>query len=265
MDYLPFILEMLILGLAVGIISNGLGLGGGIVMVPAFIEFVPGMDSYTAKGTSLFIIIFVAGYNAYRLNKGHPIPWKLAGCIAGGSVIGAYASSWFIQPRFVNEEVVLLCVAAFALFTGLRTLVIKDRSVSEEDARERYALAVAIGLVTGLVSGATGIGGGGVMIPLALIAGVVSNGRVVALSNLVMVATCVAATMAHLAADKTFGYPMTVGQVNLLLAPLIFVGAFASAKAGRWLNKQLTLQRRKIVMGLLLLFIAVRLIWRAYG
>ena len=95
MDIVWFVIEMLLLGCAVGMISAALGLGGGIFMVPAFIFFVKGMDAHTAKGTSLFIIIFVSLVNAWRLNRQQDDrQLGLAIVFASGSVVGGYLGSW---------------------------------------------------------------------------------------------------------------------------------------------------------------------------
>jgi len=144
-----------------------------------------------------------------------------------------------------------------------RTLLLEPKPVSEEEVRRRNLLAMLIGLMTGTVAGATGIGGGAVLVPLALMAGVIANERVVALSNTVMVATCLAGTVAHFSVTKTADLPWTYGQVNMALAPLVFLGAQVGAPFGKRLNEKLTLPRRKVIMAVLLLAIAARLAYRA--
>ena len=90
-----FYVGMIALGGAVGIISTALGLGGGIVMVPAFVQFVPHMDLNTAKGTSLFIITFVAAINAWRMNGAHMREHLRLGAVIGiGSIVGSFLGGW---------------------------------------------------------------------------------------------------------------------------------------------------------------------------
>lgn len=259
---LLYVAGMLVLGLSVGLISAALGLGGGIFMVPAFIEFVPGMDPNTAKGTSLFIIIFVAAANTWRLNRNYD-DWQLplAGVLALGSIAGAYLSGWFTAS--LPPKAVLWIFIAFVGLAAARTFFLKPILVNAEDVRRRRAVAVLIGFATGAASGATGIGGGAVLVPLALWAGLVTNERVSALSNTVMVATCSAGALAHFLAEKTTQMDWTTGQVNVALAPLVFLGAQAAGPLGKWVNARLTFNRRKVVMGLVLLVIALRLGYRA--
>lgn len=252
---------MIILGGAVGLISTALGLGGGIVMVPAFLQFVPGMDINTAKGTSLFIIIFVAAMNAWRMNGTHMSEHiRLGGVIAIGSIAGGFLGGW-LTSRMSDAGATWIFVALLG-FAGLRTFFLRERRVEESDVRKRAPAAIAIGFAAGFVGGATGTGGGAILVPLALWAGIVSNERVVALSNTVMVATAASGALAHALADNTTTLDYTIGQVDFALAPLVFVGAQLVRPTGRKVNAWLTLPRRRIVMGLLLVVIAARLVWR---
>ncbi len=252
---------MVLLGAGAGFISAGLGLGGGVIMVPALIEFAH-LDPHTAKGTSLFIIIFIAALNAWRLNRGYPdAPWRLAAVIALGSITGGYFGGW--ATRLMAGKTVLWLFVGLLGLLGLHTFFIAPRTVAEGAVRRRYKLAVLIGLAAGVASGMTGTGGGAVLVPLALLAGLVTNERVVGLSNMVMVATSIAATAAHLSAEQMCALPWTVGQVNLALAPLVFLGAQVGSPLGKRLNEKLTLRRRRVTMGILLIVIAWRLMSRA--
>ena len=263
MDFLPLILQLIVLGVAVGVVSNALGVGGGLIMVPAFIEFVPGMDPHTAKGTSLFIIIFVAAANAWQLNRGHEhVEHGLAARLAIGSIAGGFTGAWatqYLSPAAVTWVFVAV-VGALALRTFLQG---QEPRPSAMAPAVRRAMILATGLGAGVISGMTGVGGGAIMVPLLLVAGLAPNQRVVAISNMVMVVTCVAASAAHLIAPKTTDLAYTAGQINFLLPPLILLGAFAGGPAGRWINRRLTYQRRRIVMGGFLLLVAARLAYRA--
>jgi len=264
LDVTPlFVVEMLLLGCAVGMVSAALGLGGGIFMVPAFLLFVQGMDAHTAKGTSLFIIIFVSAVNAWRMNRGHVPQYGLAAVIACGSIVGGYLGSW-ITANMPEDGVVWVFIALLA-FVGARTFFITQKKVREENVRKRNVIAVSIGVLASIVGGATGTGGGAVLVPLALIAGIVSNERAVALSNTVMVVTSISGTAASLLAERTTTLPYTYGHVCFAMAPLVFIGAQLINPVATRFEKWLTLERRKVVMGVLLLAMTGSLIWKTMG
>ncbi len=56
-------LLILILGLVVGVLVGLMGIGGGIIVVPALVHLF-GMDQHLAQGTSLFILLPPLGLGA---------------------------------------------------------------------------------------------------------------------------------------------------------------------------------------------------------
>lgn len=262
MDPLYLYLSLAVVGALVGIVSAALGIGGGTLMVPAFIVVYPEMDLNTAKGSSLFAITFVCAFNAFQQNRGaRKNPWSVVGAIAGGSLAGAYLGGW--ATTLMPERAVAWGFIALLGFAAIRTFALEPPPVRENQVRLRQGIAVLIGIATGIVSGATGTGGGAILVPFALWAGIVSNERVVGLSNTVMVGTCLAGTAAHFMAERTSDLPWTYGLVNVSFAPIIVIPALLVAPIGYWINERLTLRRRKLVMGTLLALITLRLLERA--
>ncbi len=260
MDWGFWAIQILV-GIGAGLISGALGLGGGVLMVPAFMTFVPGMETHTAKGTSLFLIIFVSAINAWRQNQPlREVPWELAGWLALGSIAGSYTGAWVTS--ILSERVTVIVFLALIVLMAIRTFLLKHKAVHDDEVRRRRVAAVSIGLLAGVFGGATGTGGGSVLIPMALMAGLVVNERAVGLSNLVMVATAIAGTAAHLRAEPIYPSDWTVGHVYFGLVPLVFIGSQISSPLGERINRWLTLPRRRLLMGLLLLLIACRLVYR---
>lgn len=262
MDPIYLYPALALVGALVGIVSAALGIGGGTLMVPAFIVVYPEMDLNTAKGSSLFIIAFVSAWNAYKMNRGAmKSPWSLIAFVAAGSLVGGYLGGYLTS--LMPDRVVAWIFIGLLGFAAMRTFVLAPRIVHDEEVRRRNTLAVLIGLATGVVSGATGTGGGSILVPFALWGGISSNERVVALSNTVMIATAISGTIAHFMAPATSDLPWTYGLVNVSFAPVVVTTALMAAPIGRWINVQLTLRRRRVVMGVLLTLITLRLLERA--
>ena len=57
------ILEILLLGLGVGVLVGLFGIGGGVVLVPALVYLLR-MDQHLAQGTSLFVLLPPVGLGA---------------------------------------------------------------------------------------------------------------------------------------------------------------------------------------------------------
>jgi uncharacterized protein len=92
------IIVVLALGIFAGILVGLLGIGGGIVLVPAMI-YVLHMDQHLAQGTSLFILLPPIGLGALREYwKAGNVDLRAGILCAAGMILGAYVGSKFAVP-----------------------------------------------------------------------------------------------------------------------------------------------------------------------
>jgi uncharacterized protein len=91
-------LIVLLLGLAVGVLVGLLGIGGGVVLVPALVYLVH-MDQHLAQGTSLFILLPPVGLGALRQywNQGQ-VDLRAGILCAAGMLVGGYLGGWIAVP-----------------------------------------------------------------------------------------------------------------------------------------------------------------------
>src|SRR5260370_18018571 len=91
-------LIVLLLGLGVGVLVGLLGIGGGIVLVPALVYLLH-MDQHMAQGTSLFILLPPIGLGALREYwKQDQVDLHAGILCALGMLFGAYAGSLIAVP-----------------------------------------------------------------------------------------------------------------------------------------------------------------------
>lgn len=114
------ILISLALGIATGVVSGLLGVGGGIFMVPGMVLFLS-MTQHTAEGTSLLVIIptavvgaFTHWRNGYVLLLGAAI---LGGFGIAGAVIGSHIA------LSVSSHTLRLLFVAYLMIMGVRMLI----------------------------------------------------------------------------------------------------------------------------------------------
>lgn len=89
---------ILLLGLGVGVLVGILGIGGGVVLVPAMV-YLLGMEQHLAQGTSLFILLPPIGLGALREYwKQGQVDWRAGVFCAVGMLIGAYGGSLVALP-----------------------------------------------------------------------------------------------------------------------------------------------------------------------
>jgi uncharacterized membrane protein YfcA len=113
---------LIIVGLLAGIISGFVGVGGGIVMVPAMV-WVLGYSQHQAQGTSLAVIMFpvvlLAVRNYYRAGMIDP---KVVLVIALAFFVGGYfGSRWSLAlPMGTVQKIfgVIMLLASFKLIFG---------------------------------------------------------------------------------------------------------------------------------------------------
>jgi uncharacterized membrane protein YfcA len=89
------ILVLALIGLAAGFFSGMVGIGGGLIIVPALVYFLA-FSQHQAQGNSLALLMFPVGIlgviNYYK--KGH-VDFRIAALLAVGFVAGSYLGSKF--------------------------------------------------------------------------------------------------------------------------------------------------------------------------
>lgn len=87
------VLVLIMIGLVAGILSGFVGIGGGIVMVPALVWLL-GYSQHQAQGTSLAVLVLpVVLLAAWNYHKVHPLDFKAVGVIALAFVVGGFMGS----------------------------------------------------------------------------------------------------------------------------------------------------------------------------
>jgi uncharacterized protein len=140
MDVIPGVL-WICLGVAVGILSGFLGVGGGIVLTPLFLYL--GHSPKVATATALAFVIPTAWAS---IMKGHEhVDVPLAVLLAVGAVVGAYTigqplvQSPSLDPRLYKKLFgLLLLVVGLDMVTGL-TDALRQRQAQRTTPVERAA------------------------------------------------------------------------------------------------------------------------------
>jgi uncharacterized membrane protein YfcA len=116
------IVILLCVGLAAGILSGMVGVGGGIIIVPALIYFLS-MSQHEAQGTSLSVLLLPVGiFAVYNYYKAGYVDVKSTLIIASTFLIGGYIGSKIsiaIDQNMVKKIFgVFLLLVAFKMIFG---------------------------------------------------------------------------------------------------------------------------------------------------
>lgn len=86
-------LIIILVGIAAGILGGLVGVGGGIIIVPALVYFI-GFSQKTAQGTSLGLIMLPVGIlGVLQYYKQGHVDFKVVGMLAVGFLLGSYFGS----------------------------------------------------------------------------------------------------------------------------------------------------------------------------
>lgn len=114
---LPIILGLIVLGVLAGVFSGVVGIGGGIIIVPALV-YLFGLSQHQAQGTTLGLLMLPVGIMAvlqyYR--QGH-IDYRYVLFIAAGFVLGGYFGGKLAvnMPDHLIRKIFALLMMAIAI------------------------------------------------------------------------------------------------------------------------------------------------------
>jgi len=111
---------LLLIGLGAGVLSGVIGIGGGIVIVPALVYFI-GFSQKTAQGTSLAILLLPIGLlGVLQFYKAGYVDIKVTAVIALAFFIGSYFGSRIALT--VSQEILKKSFAVLLLVIGIKML-----------------------------------------------------------------------------------------------------------------------------------------------
>ena len=238
-------------GVLAGLTGALLGVGGGVILVPALVLGfkVPLEDAVPA---SLMCVVAsscgaAAGYVERRLSDIRlGLTLELAtvmGAIAGGLVAGLLAPAW-----------VALVFGLFTLYVSAQMLLSSPRPEQcvEAYVPTNYPLGISGSFVAGSLSALLGVGGGPLKVPLMNYGMGVPFKVASATSNLMIGVTGAASVAAY----------AWRGHVKLdLVAPLV-VGVLAGASVGCRLMPRVPTSVLRRLFALVLLVVAAQMLWK---
>jgi hypothetical protein len=124
------IIILICIGIFAGMMSGFIGIGGGIIIVPALVYFM-GLTQQQAQGTSLLLMLppigILAVINYYKAGQ---INWWYGGVIAVAFIIGAYAGSKISLK--LNPGLVKFIFGIIMVFISLKMIISGYNSISNE-------------------------------------------------------------------------------------------------------------------------------------
>ncbi|MGF2949278.1 sulfite exporter TauE/SafE family protein [Microbacterium alcoholitolerans] len=243
----PSLWSLMIVGAVAGLLSGLFGVGGGVLIVPALVLAL-GFAQRIAHGTSLAAVvpISIVGAGAYLLHGS--VDLRVAGLLMIGTVVGAMWGARLLS--WLRQGVLRWLFIAFMLFVAVRMMLeVPARGVDIELTLTLGAILVGVGLLTGILSGLLGVGGGVFMVPVMVVLLGMSDLTAKGVSLLVVIPTGLVATW----------FSLRKGNVDLRSSAAIGLTGAVTSVGGAALAFLLDPQVASILFAAFLVVVAIRM------
>ena len=246
-----------------GFMAGLLGVGGGIIMVPALyyaftvLDFELATRMHLAVGTSLAIIIPTSIISTKTHMEYDAVDFKMVKSFGLFILIGVVMGT-FLAVNLKTPTLVLF-FSIFAFMVGLFFIFLREKLVENPKTISDIVKNIS-GIVIGFISIPLGIGGGSLMVPFMRTFGYdirKSIGTAAAVGFLISLS----GTITMIAGGKiidNINTPFSVGYINLLgfavFVPVTMIMARFGAKAVYKIDKKLLSK----IFGTFLLIVSVR-------
>jgi uncharacterized membrane protein YfcA len=132
------ILIIILIGVAAGILGGLVGVGGGIIIVPALVYFI-GFSQKTAQGTSLGLIMLPVGIlGVLQYYKQGHVDFKVVGILAIGFLIGSFFGSKVALG--LSQEIIKKLFAGLMIIIAIKMLFFdKEHNTENKSSAEKSA------------------------------------------------------------------------------------------------------------------------------
>ena len=246
-----------------GFMAGLLGVGGGIIIVPALyyaftvLDFELVTRMHLAVGTSLAIIIPTSIISTKTHMEYDAVDFKMVKSFGLFILIGVVLGT-FLAVNLKTPTLVLF-FSIFAFMVGLFFIFLREKLVENPKAISDIVKNIS-GIVIGFISVPLGIGGGSLMVPFMRTFGYdirKSIGTAAAVGFLISLSGTITMIMGGKIIDN-INTPFSVGYINLLgfavFVPVTMIMARLGAKAVYKINKKLLSK----IFGTFLLIVSVR-------
>lgn len=262
---LPLLAIAVTAGIFGGILAGLLGVGGGIVIVPALYLALstagmdPAITMQVAVGTSLATIVFTSLSSGYGHFKRGAIDMELLKLWAPSLLVGVVIGA--LLGGYVSG---LILVAVFATVAALVALDMIFRKTKDDPTPRGFAKPIwaVLGVITGGLSAMMGIGGGTIGVPLLNFLGYDIRravGTSAAIGFIIGLPGAVVYALTGLGAEGL--PPFSLGYVNLAAAAIIIPLTSSFAHVGVKLAHSIPRRALRFAFGIFLMITSLRMLF----
>ena len=258
---------LLSVGAFAGMLAGLLGVGGGIILVPAFFYVFHALGypdfqlMQVCLATSLATIIVTSIRSVMAHNRKGAVDWEILRSWAPGIVLGAVVG--FFIASSLRSATLQMIFGVLAIIVGLY-MTFGKAHWRVGDAMPKGVARIVLSPVIGFLSVLMGIGGGSFGVPTMSLYNVPIH-RAVATAAGFGVIIAVPSVIGFLTVDLQSPPPFTIGAVNLPAFILVIAMTLITAPWGAALAHRMDPKPLKRVFGVFLMLVAINMLRKAVG
>ncbi len=258
------------IALAAGVVGSLIGLGGGVILVPATLFFglnlglIDGITPQTVVGLSVVMMIFIGLSSTLAYMKTKTIDYKSSLIFFSGSIpgtlLGAFINKGLDLPSFNLYFGILLVLLSLLLIVRkylkpVTWFVDHGKKTTFTDKMGEtfvygypiwFALLLTFGI--GFASGLFGIGGGSMIVPAMILLFLFPPHVAVGTSMFMVFLSAIVNSITHI----------SLGNVPWMYTIPVIPAAYIGAKIGAKLNQKMNSEMLVMILRIVLLLLGIR-------
>jgi hypothetical protein len=253
--------------LIIGVVLGLIGGGGSILTVPILV-YLLAINPITATAYSLFVVGFSSLVGAAKNFQKGRVDFKTAFYFSVPAFISVFSTRKFLVPAIPKEIFsfseftltrdigIMLFFAVLMLVAATSMIIDKEKSLKyikiEKVPAVSYLPLIPLGLLTGIITGLVGAGGGFIIIPILVL-----------LAKL-PIKTAIGTSLFIIAVNSLIGFLGDLGNIQIdWIFLLIFTAiSISGIILGVYLNKIIDGGKLKKGFGWFVLFMGIYIFWK---
>ena len=252
----------LIISLAIGVILGLVGGGGSILTVP-LVHYVFGEPMLLATTYSLFVVALSAAFGSIQRIRNNEVDFHKAFVFVVPSMLTAIAIRMWVMPEIPVDftifsmslhraTIITILLILVMVYTAVRTLL--NKKPPKPDPVSSVTI-VLFGILTGLLSGFIGAGGGFIIVPILLGMGLDMK-KAVATSMFIIAIQSGIALIGDFFNPEILeigiNWPLLLAITAVTIIGVFLGNSFQKKVSTSWLKKAFSILLLAVALGLLL-------------
>jgi uncharacterized membrane protein YfcA len=224
------------------------GVGAAFILIPVLLAF--GVEVHTAMATALLLNAVAMSIASVTFIRHGLVEWRL---VLPMLVLAVLASPLGVHlAQGLDRALLLWLFVAFLAFAAAMMWFYRPKARdAQASLGATLALGLPVGATAGFVGGLLGVGGGNIIVP-ALVAAGLEPKRASASASFVVIFASLAGFLAH----------VSVAHISTVLLGSTAVASAAGAGVGAWLaSEKLGGSQLKRIIALVLITVALKTAW----